>query len=399
MFREAALAQIKPVEDLKELARPASALKADTLGEGLRQLRNRAGMTQMHVAQAAGTHQSYISALERGVVRCSDGLMLRISNALGAGEFEKKKLSELRENFLYKRTELGKLLTELRARKGVSVSELAGAAALDKRHIDAIEQGSRGCTVEKLERIADELKLEAEERELLVSFGHATGVPREVMGKWLRERRELVGITQRQLAVNMGVGIKYVSWLELGRQGIYEWEVDRIAEGLGLDDKDAAELSRFCIVQVPPGSELGRKVREFRERAMLTPSKLDRLAGLKSGSVTNIEVKLKNIPYERLMRIAGALDLSNDEGLELSNLRTVSIGPDPILGSMIRNARELNGISQGELARIIGASWSLLSYIEKGARSVSERHFQLIEDAVGPLQYGRELVFSAKRGA
>ncbi|MDE1834898.1 MAG: helix-turn-helix transcriptional regulator, partial [Candidatus Micrarchaeota archaeon] len=93
------------------------------------------------------------------------------------------------------------------------------------------------------------------------------------------------------------------------------------------------------------------------------------------------------------------LDLSNDEGLELSNLRTVSIGPDPILGSMIRNARELNGISQGELARIIGASWSLLSYIEKGARSVSERHFQLIEDAVGPLQYGRELVFSAKRGA
>ena len=51
-------------------------------GKAMRAFRKRAGLTQEGLAQRAGLHHNFIGGLERGVMECSLGSMVKIANGL-----------------------------------------------------------------------------------------------------------------------------------------------------------------------------------------------------------------------------------------------------------------------------------------------------------------------------
>jgi transcriptional regulator with XRE-family HTH domain len=68
-------------------------LKA-TLSAALKQARKRAGMTQVEVAEAIGTHPEVYGRMERGAVMPSVPTLLRLCLTLGSGPHELMGFSE-----------------------------------------------------------------------------------------------------------------------------------------------------------------------------------------------------------------------------------------------------------------------------------------------------------------
>jgi transcriptional regulator with XRE-family HTH domain len=66
-------------------------------------------------------------------------------------------------------------------------------------------------------------------------------------GRWLKERREAVGLSQRQLAAKVGADYyTFISQLETGRGRIPPDRYTDWAQALGMPDKDfVREILRF----------------------------------------------------------------------------------------------------------------------------------------------------------
>ncbi len=60
-------------------------------------------------------------------------------------------------------------------------------------------------------------------------------------GKFIRERRELLGIHQRELAEKVGITQPYISYIERGERDIDFPLVLNLCEALGLDIREFIE--------------------------------------------------------------------------------------------------------------------------------------------------------------
>ncbi len=64
---------------------------------------------------------------------------------------------------------------------------------------------------------------------------------RRLVGRHMAERRRALGLTQEQLAVEMGISAQYVSMVERGAQNLAIDSLARFANALGVPVRDLFE--------------------------------------------------------------------------------------------------------------------------------------------------------------
>ncbi|MBC7341666.1 MAG: transcriptional regulator [Clostridia bacterium] len=188
-----------------------------------------------------------------------------------------------------------------------------------------------------------------------------------VRGERIRKFREERGYSLAEFASKANVSISYLSEIERGAKKPSLRTLDRIAQTLNVSRAQLVELDGDI-----KGISLGDKVRLLREEKNWTLNQLAEKAGISISYLSEIERGNVYPAVHTVRRLAEELGVSP----------SVLVGQGGALGHKIRKAREEQGLTQAELARLAGVSGGLIGQIEHGKVQPS---LQTVEKIAGVL--------------
>jgi len=212
------------------------------------------------------------------------------------------------------------------------------------------------------------------------------------VGQVIRKARKDKGLTYEQLAQQSGCFETTIEKIELGELRGDREQLQKLAGALGLD---AAELFTLMLAKrsPDPGLYTGADVRRARKSMGLTQQQLAALAGCCGRTVSSFELG-KNRPQRRVLnaivRVLGdyLTDVAPGKVAEMKpkssktgkgkGKKKAKLPPPAHIGEKIKRAREAKGMTQEQLAEIIGAYPYTIAWIERG----KERPTPELEEAI-----------------
>lgn len=140
---------------------------------------------------------------------------------------------------------MGTLLRHARLSAGRSQNQIAAALHVSKYRYGQYERGVQEISLPELERVAelcgvtlgyffdDEANVEDETLEIVHEV--APRIRRKALGILLRQARDMVGRSQRELAALLGIAPNRVSQYENGMQEISDAELEVLASQLNVE--------------------------------------------------------------------------------------------------------------------------------------------------------------------
>ena len=200
------------------------------------------------------------------------------------------------------------------------------------------------------------------------------------VGQAVRQAREEKGLTIEQLAGQSGCFESTIEKIELGE---IQGDREQLRKLAGALDIDPSELFALLLAGRSPNPEVysGFDVRRARKAMGLTQQQLAALAGCCGRTVSSFELG-KNRPQRRVLnaiakvlgeyltdvapgKVADPQSKTTARGKGKSKRKT-RLPPPAHVGEKIKRARENKGVTQEQLAELIGAYPYTIAWIERG---------------------------------
>ena len=328
-----------------------------TPGSRMRSWREENGISPADMARAIGETEESLAAFEAGSASVSRarGEMIEKNTGMNRkwlmfGDGRDKGIPKLRESGKKKEAvprdargsaapnrEDGQRVRAARLAAGMSRAQLAERAGLSVSRIVQIESGY--VKTEKAEQILR-----------LMDTGPEKETDRKVFGQRIREARKAAGLSVREAAELAGLQHTSLAHMESGY--VTEKRADELA----------ALFAGTARKQAFSAKEAGIQIRDARKAAGLSQKELATILRMTPGAVSAIE--FGEVTEERaaeiLRRIGG--EGKHRQGTVKRVRRTDQV----LLGSGIRDARIKAGLSQKELAEMMGVSQGKISLMERG---------------------------------
>jgi len=182
--------------------------------------------------------------VEEGTRRLSAATLAEVAGLLGvdASYFQEENGTKPEEVDNH----LGAKLRRLREQKGLTLNELSRKSGVSLAHISEIERGRSTASLKTLEKLAAALE---------VSTSSLLQAERgESLGSRLRRLREKMGLTQKELADQVGISHSLIGQIETDRIQPSLTTLHRLAEALGVS-------SCYFLMEdetpLPPGLQRG----------------------------------------------------------------------------------------------------------------------------------------------
>jgi len=211
------------------------------------------------------------------------------------------------------------------------------------------------------------------------------------VGQVIRQARQDKGLTHDQLAEQSGCFATTIEKIEAGELRGDREHLQKLADALELD---ASELFGLLLNKPEPDPQVysGQDVRRARKAMGLTQQQLAALADCCGRTVSSFELG-KNRPQKRVLNaIVKVLDEYLTEvapgkvaektkagaDRRAKGKKKAKLAPPAHIGEKIKRAREAKGMTQEQLAEIIGAYPYTIAWIERG----KERPTPELEEAI-----------------
>ncbi|MDN5347204.1 MAG: hypothetical protein PWP65_768 [Clostridia bacterium] len=199
-----------------------------SIGEKLRQLREERGMALETLADMLDIAPECMVEVEQGKRRLSAATLTEVAGILGVdpsyfgvGGGEKQD-----EDKKGGRSSVGERLRRLREQKGITLSELSRRSGVSLAHISEIERGRSTASLKTLDKLASVLGV--------TTSSLLRSVNEDPLGSKLRRLREKIGLTQKELAEQVGISHSLIGQIETGRIQPSISTLSSIAEALGV---------------------------------------------------------------------------------------------------------------------------------------------------------------------
>lgn len=214
-----------------------------SVGAKLRQIREERGMSLETLADLLDIPLDCMQEVEEGKRRLSAATLAEVASILGVDvSYFEEKDGELS---LKKASRIGAKLRRLREQKGLTLHELSQRSGVSLAHISEIERGRSTASLKTLEKLA--LALEVSTSYLLQEER------RETLGSKVRRLREKMGLTQKELADQVGISHSLIGQIETDRIQPSLATLSRLAEALGVSS--CYFLMEEDEPALPPGLE------------------------------------------------------------------------------------------------------------------------------------------------
>jgi len=195
-----------------------------SVGAKLRQIREERGMPLETLADLLDIPLDCMKEVEEGKRRLSAATLAEVASILGVdvSYFEEK------DNGVSPRvaSRIGARLRRLREQKGLTLHELSQRSGVSLAHISEIERGRSTASLKTLEKLASALE---------VSTSYLLQEERsETLGNKVRRLREKIGLTQKELADQIGISHSLIGQIETDRIQPSLSTLSRLAEALGV---------------------------------------------------------------------------------------------------------------------------------------------------------------------
>lgn len=191
------------------------------VGERLRKLREERGMSLDELADRLDIPPDCMAEIERGTRRLSASTLAEVASLLGVEtDYFTKKDADAEQDAL------GAKLRQLRQQKGITLSQLSRQSGVSLAHISEIERGRGRASLKTLEKLA--AVLDVPTSSLLRSQKE------DSLGNKLRRLREKMGLTQKQLAEQVGISHSLIGQIETDRIQPSLSTLSSLAEALGV---------------------------------------------------------------------------------------------------------------------------------------------------------------------
>ena len=273
-------------------------------------------------------------------------------------------------------TALGRRLRQLRSERGLTQKLFAVGAGLHQAAISSYETGRAYPNRRGLEALAKVLGIQVEELEKLCPNAPPPQEPTQPspsqippFGDELARIRRQQGITQEQLAERLGISQLAIDQWERGTRRLEPWEIVPLARALGSPE---GEFAKF----LPPhlrSSSFARALRNIRCGRKLNQRELAELVGVGPEIIASYENGEDYPDLKTLFTLARELGVSRQQ---LSGFVPRS-GPDRVssaFGKMLREARLARGLTQGQLAQLIGINQTTIASYERTHSHPAPRH-------------------------
>ncbi len=318
-------------------------------GKRIREAREEAGMTREALAELLGLSVSRVIQMEAGYVRDqkAEHVAARIQGSAAPGEKEDPRAAGLR-------------LRNARKEAGLSVREAAERMGIKHTTLAHLESGYISG------KHADELI------QVIRSSGRSgggKGFDPRATGARIREERIRAGLSQKELGTIMRMPTSRISLIELG--SVTEKEAESIL--LRIQGKPTREVRTF---RVRPTEQvlLGSNIRDARIEAGLSQKELGGMLQLPQTRVSLIERgRVEEAEGRKILQMLSELGDGRKNGGGAPKGGKASPRPSrtqqayqPELGRAIHEARLRAGLSQKQLADLLGLSQGRVSYMEQG---------------------------------
>ncbi|GFN23248.1 helix-turn-helix domain-containing protein [Thermanaeromonas sp. C210] len=195
-----------------------------SIGPKLRQLRMERGISLEALADMLDIAPDCMREVEEGTRRLSAATLAEVASILGvdASYFQEENGSPPGGD----NNQLGAKLRRLREQKGLTLNELSRKSGVSLAHISEIERGRSTASLKTLEKLAAALE---------VSTSSLLQAERgESLGSKLRRLREKMGLTQKELADQVGISHSLIGQIETDRILPSLTTLHRLSEALGV---------------------------------------------------------------------------------------------------------------------------------------------------------------------
>ncbi|WP_258359910.1 helix-turn-helix domain-containing protein [Moorella sulfitireducens] len=192
-----------------------------TIGEKIRKLREERGVSLEELADRLDIAPDCMVEVEKGERRLSAATLTEVAGIFGVDiSYFKEENGEAEKN------NLGFRLRRLREQKGITLSELSRRSGVSLAHISEIERSRSTASLKTLEKLA--AVLEVSPSSLLRSAQEDT------LGNKLKRLREKMGLTQKELAQQVGISHSLIGQIETDRIQPSLATLSSLAEALGV---------------------------------------------------------------------------------------------------------------------------------------------------------------------
>lgn len=192
-----------------------------TIGERLKKLREERGIPLEELADRLDIAPDCMAEVEKGTRRLS---MATLTEVAGIFDVDISYFTE--ENGNKDKNTVGARLRRLREQKGITLSELSRRSGVSLAHISEIERSRSTASLKTLEKLA--AVLEVSPSSLLRSSQEDT------LGNKLKRLREKMGLTQKELAQQIGISHSLIGQIETDRIQPSLATLSSLAEALGV---------------------------------------------------------------------------------------------------------------------------------------------------------------------
>lgn len=192
-----------------------------TIGERLKKLREERGISLEELADRLDIAPDCMAEVEKGTRRLS---MATLTEVAGIFDVDISYFTE--ENGNKDKNTVGARLRRLREQKGITLSELSRRSGVSLAHISEIERSRSTASLKTLEKLA--AVLEVSPSSLLRSSQEDT------LGNKLKRLREKMGLTQKELAQQIGISHSLIGQIETDRIQPSLATLSSLAEALGV---------------------------------------------------------------------------------------------------------------------------------------------------------------------
>ncbi|QGP90726.1 Cytoskeleton protein RodZ [Neomoorella glycerini] len=192
-----------------------------TVGERLKKLREERGISLEELADRLDIAPDCMAEVEKGTRRLSTATLAEVAGILNV---DISYFTE--ENGNKDQNTVGARLRRLREQKGITLSELSRRSGVSLAHISEIERSRSTASLKTLEKLA--AVLEVSPSSLLRSSQEDT------LGNKLKRLREKMGLTQKELAQQVGISHSLIGQIETDRIQPSLATLSSLAEALGV---------------------------------------------------------------------------------------------------------------------------------------------------------------------
>lgn len=192
-----------------------------TIGEKLKKLREEKGMPLEELADRLDIAPDCMIEVEEGTRRLSVATLSEVATILGvdASYFQDENGNKNENN-------VGARLRRLREQKGITLSELSRRSGVSLAHISEIERSRSTASLKTLEKLAAVLEVTTSS---LLRAGQE-----DTLGNRLKRLREKIGLTQKELAQQVGISHSLIGQIETDRIQPSLSTLSSLAEALGV---------------------------------------------------------------------------------------------------------------------------------------------------------------------